>query len=167
MRTWANFISHRTKWDISQRSRERYFTFYESKTFHFAQSKIKHLWRHSAAKSKICLAEQSSLAPLWVNSQTCFAWLSGRKTKIFARRLWQSHILFPSIPLTRERLAQVFELELAPRCMYSKCILKCATLHHTALKSMRIEKQNVIFEHFWFFINYFSKNYWQKENHLL
>ena len=61
--------------------------------------------RHSAAKSKICLAEQSSLAPLWVNSQTCFAWLSGRRTKIFAPN--------SPIPLTRERLAQVFELELA------------------------------------------------------
>ena len=34
-RTWANFISHRAKRDISQCAIAHYFTFCESKTFHY------------------------------------------------------------------------------------------------------------------------------------
>ena len=39
LQTWANFISRRAKRDISQRSAERYFTFCDSKTFHFTIGK--------------------------------------------------------------------------------------------------------------------------------
>ena len=37
-RTWANFISHRTKWDISQYATAYYFTFCDSKTFHLCDT---------------------------------------------------------------------------------------------------------------------------------
>ena len=67
-RTWANFISHRTKWDISQFSQENYFTFGNAEYFTKFKSCIFVLRAQEKGRSQKRSVFSSLFPPLSLNT---------------------------------------------------------------------------------------------------